>query len=146
MNSWKTVLAVEALNRSSTVADIFDDVADRGLCDGVFQGLFFDLLDRIDDGGVVAATELLADLDHRHLRDFTDDVHGDLPGEGDICVALGGFDIFGRYAVGAADLLNDFFDRYGRRLVVVDDIADGALRGIDRRGCALDKVDGLELL
>ena len=61
--------------RGSAVADVLDDVADRGLGDGVLFGFLFDLLDRVHDRRVVAAAELLADLDHRHLRDLAHDVH-----------------------------------------------------------------------
>ena len=88
MDRWKTVCAAKPVHRYLTVADVLDDVADRRFCDRVLEGFFLDLLDCVDDCGVVAAAELFADLDHGHLRDFADDVHGDLAREGDVRVAL----------------------------------------------------------
>ena len=103
------------------------------------------MLDGVNDGGVVSAAEFLADLDHRHLCNLTHDVHGDLARKGNICVALGGLDIFWGNAIGAADLFNDFADGDRRRLLVVYDVADGALCRADSGGGAFHKVDGVEL-
>ena len=48
--------------RGSAVANIFDDVADGGLRHGIARRFFFDLLDGVNDGGVVSAAEFLADV------------------------------------------------------------------------------------
>lgn len=123
--------------RGSAVTNIFDDIADGGLRHGIARGFFFDLLDGVNDGGVVSAAEFLADLDHRHLCNLAHDIHGDLARKGNICVALGGLDIFRGNAVGAADFFNDFADGDRRRLLVVYDVADGALCRADSGGWRL---------
>ena len=109
-------------SKSVSSLDVFDDVADGGLRHGIARGFFFDLLDGVNDGGVVSAAEFLADLDHRHLCNLAHDVHGNLTCKGNICVTLGGLDIFRGNAVGAADFFNDFADGDRRRLLVVYDV------------------------
>ena len=50
--------------------------------------VFFHLADGIDHSGVIPAAEGLSHLYHGHLGDFTDDIHGNLPGGRNIRVPL----------------------------------------------------------
>ena len=129
-----------------SVANVLDNVAYGCFCNGILQELLFDLLNSVDDGGVVSAAEFLADLYHGHLCDLTNDVHGDLACEGNVCVALTGFDIIRRYAVCACNFFYDLADGDRCRLIVVYNIADGALCGINGGCGALYQMNSLQLL
>ena len=65
--------------RGSAVTNIFDDIADGGLRHGIARGFFFDLLDGVNDGGVVSAAEFLPYGGEGHIHKFVDKVNCDLP-------------------------------------------------------------------
>src|SRR5512141_774123 len=65
------------LRRGELLARQFDAVAERP----VALHLALHLVDRMDDGRVVAAAEGLADLDELHLQEVPGQVHRDLAGD-----------------------------------------------------------------
>ena len=48
----------------------------------------------MDDGGMVFSTENLSDFSEGIIRKFTDEVHGDLPGIGNVPASPSGVQIF----------------------------------------------------
>ena len=70
--------------RIDGVGDVPDDLGELGL-------LFHHLLhpvDGVEDGGVVTAAELLADLRQRKLGPLTNNIHGHVTGGGDRLVLV----------------------------------------------------------
>ena len=102
-------------------------------------------LEGVDDGGVVPAGELAADLLHAHAGDFAQDVDGDAAGGGDVGVPLGAADVGGGDVEGAGHLAHDLLDGHGHRLGLVQDVLDGILRHADDGLDALQHVVGVEL-
>ena len=72
----ENILRFLFIHSASAVADILNDIADGCFRYGILQEFLFDLLDRINDSGVIAAAELLTDLYHWHLCDLAYDIHG----------------------------------------------------------------------
>ena len=102
-------------------------------------------LEGVDDGGVVPAGELAADLLHAHAGDFTQDVDGDAAGGGDVGVPLGAPDVGRGHVEGAGHLAHDLLDGHGHRLGLGQDVLDGILRHADDGLDALQHVVGVEL-
>ena len=122
--------------------DVFDDILYGCFGAGILHHVLFYLLGSVHHGGVVSSAKFLANRGHGQLGDVPHHIHGDLSCVGNSGVAFGGPDIVGGYAEGAAHLFDDLFDGHGRRLIVIDDIADGRLGGIDAGSFALQQIIG----
>ena len=73
-------------SKSVSCLDVLDDVADRFPQVLVVLHVPFHGLEGVDDGGVIAAGELPADLLHAHAGDLPQDVDGHTAGRGHIGV------------------------------------------------------------
>ena len=73
--------------------DVLDDVADGFAQVLVILHVPLHGLEGVDDGGVVTARELPADLFHTHAGDFAQDIDGHTAGGCDIGVPLGAPDV-----------------------------------------------------
>ena len=128
------------------VADVLDDVFDGFFVFGVLLHVFDYLTGRVYYGRVVAAAKLTANRSHGHLGDLADDVHGNLSGVGNLRGTLGGADVLGADTKGPANLGNDALNGDGNRLVVGQNLPDGALCKKDGRRGLRQLVVGVELL
>ena len=116
--------------KNLSVTDVLNDVVYHSLHVRVVLQVFFHLADGIDHSGVIPAAEGLSHLYHGHLGDFTDDIHGNLPGGRNIRIPFLRADIFrGDAAVSAGHLLNNLIHCDGSRLIVINDVADSRLGG-----------------
>ena len=86
------------------VTNIFDDVLTSFFIFGVLLHIFDNLSGCVNHGGMISAAEFISDGCHRHLRDFSNDIHGNLSGIGNLRGTLGGTDVFGTDSKGASDL------------------------------------------
>ena len=107
------------LGENSVIPDIFNDIVDDFLLVAVFFHCFFNLLDGVDDGGVVPSTKFLPDGGKGHLGDLPHDVNGHLTGQGDLGRPLFGADVLRAHRKGAGHLADDPLHRDGDGLVVV---------------------------
>src|SRR6266545_6653837 len=98
----------------------------------VLGHLALDLLAAVEDGGVVAAAESLADTHERRLGLLAHEVHRDLAREDDLLVAGLAAELFGRHAVVPGDGLDDAVG--GQRLLtrVVEDVLEHLLGELGR--------------
>ena len=110
-------------SQKSAVADVFHDILNGCLGAGILDHVFLYLLGGVHDCGVVSAAAFLTDGGHGKLGDVPNHIHGDLTGVGNRRIALGGTDIIGGDAEGAAHFFDDLFDGDRRRLCVYG--ADG---------------------
>lgn len=62
----------------STVPNIFNDIFKGFFKNGIGGHILFNLLYGVDDGGMIAPAEFLADSGHGHLRNFPHDIHRNL--------------------------------------------------------------------
>ena len=92
----------------------------------------------------MVALELLPDGLHAHAGDLADDVHRHLAGGADVGVALFAADVGGHHVVGACDLVENFLDRHGDGLAVVQRVLDGGGRHADAGGDALQHIVGVQ--
>ena len=95
-------------------------------------------LEGVDDGGMVTARELPADLLHAHAGDLAQDVDGHAAGGGHIGVPLGAADVGRGDVEGAGYLAHDLLDGDRHGLGLVEDVLDGILCHAD------DRLDALE--
>ena len=102
-------------------------------------------LEGVDDGGMIAAGELAADLLHAHAGDLPQDVDGHAAGRGNVGVALGAADVGRGDVEGAGHLADDLLDGDRHRLGLVEDVLDGILGHADDRLDALQHVVGVQL-
>lgn len=101
------------------IADILNDIL-HGLSEkGIVFHLFFYLVEGVDDGGVIPSAKFLPNRSHGHLCDLPDHVDRHLSRFGDIGISFVGFDITGGDGIGARDLIDDFFNGDGHRLVII---------------------------
>src|SRR6267143_5088414 len=91
----------------------------------------FDLVDRVEDGGVMLAPELPADLGERRGGELLDDIHGYLAREGDGAGVAANFQVLFAQVEMLADALLDQVDGDAFFLRSYD-IAQDLLRSSER--------------
>ena len=77
-------------------ADLLLENLDGALKGVVAFQLFFDLVDPVDNGGMILVAKLFANILERIVGHMAAKVHGDLPRVSDIPAAFGAADILGR--------------------------------------------------
>src|SRR5262245_44523741 len=81
-----------------------------------------DLRGRVDDRGVVAAAELLANLRQRGVCELAREIHRDLPGIDDVLGTAVTCQLAERHREALADELLDPLDRDGGSLTLREDV------------------------
>ena len=93
---------------------------------------------------MVSAAELRTDGGKGHLCDLADNVDSYLTGSRDLCGALAGAQILGRYAVYCGYLGDDLLNGDGNRLLVCEDVAHNALSHGNSDGASCKVVESLQ--
>ena len=126
-------------------AHVFDDVLHGFPQAGVGLDALAHDLEGVDDGGMVPAAHLFADVLHAHAGDLPDDIDGGAAGRRHGGVALGAADVRSRDGIGAGHLADDLLHGDGHGLGLAENVPDGVLGHPDHRADALQHVVGVQL-
>src|SRR4051794_10140884 len=97
---------------------------------------------RVDDGGVVAAAELLADARQRGVRELAGEVHRDLTRVDDVLRPAVAAELLEREVEALGDEILDALDRDLRRLSLREDVLQHVLRELDGHRAPCERREG----